>query len=248
MSVLERESHLTIQVGADADRVFDAALKGMEDAGLRITAKDATKRTAEAETKTLKAILRNSYGETVSMAVEGDAHVSEVRLRSVAKSKLGFCSHKHLRKIVEALAQSFGRAALTRRGHDPNDRNSQTVLGARTKEGVRSVMVHGEINRPVKSSYALSATLALVAFGLAWYLIGGGLEKHAAQNLEEIRIKVAADAVERYEIAKRNGTPIDACVQAGIVTAAYLQAKDEANYRMWKVTEDAECAYAGLRK
>jgi len=34
----------------------------------------------------------------------------------------------------------------------------------------------------------------------------------------------------QYEIAARHGGAIDVCVQAGLVTAAYLQAKDESHY------------------
>jgi hypothetical protein len=71
--------------------------------------------------------------------------------------------------------------------------------------------------------------------GLLWYFYGGGLEN-----------KVADDAVKEYEIAKRNGTRMDVCVHAGLVSAAYLQAKDEEKYREWKTTEKADCAAAGL--
>lgn len=41
----------------------------------------------------------------------------------------------------------------------------------------------------------------------------------------------ATDAVTQYEIAKRQGDKMQICVQAGFVTAAFLQAKDEKNYR-----------------
>lgn len=51
----------------------------------------------------------------------------------------------------------------------------------------------------------------------------------------------------QYGIAKRNGSDIDACVQAGMVAAAYLQAENEAGYQVWKQTEKADCAKAGLR-
>jgi len=38
----------------------------------------------------------------------------------------------------------------------------------------------------------------------------------------------------------------DVCVHAGLVAAAYLQAKDEENYREWKATEKTDCVAAGL--
>jgi hypothetical protein len=52
--------------------------------------------------------------------------------------------------------------------------------------------------------------------------------------------------VTEYGIAKRNGNSMDACVQAGFVAAAFLQAKDEASYRQWKDTETLDCKTAGL--
>jgi len=58
--------------------------------------------------------------------------------------------------------------------------------------------------------------------------------------------KVSSDAVAQYGIAKRNGAKMDICVHAGFVAAAFMQAKDEANYRQWKQTETVDCAAAGL--
>ena len=65
-------------------------------------------------------------------------------------------------------------------------------------------------------------------------------------NLEGIPEKVASDAVEQYNIAKRKGSAMDACVQAGMVAAAYLQAKDEAKYGAWLKTKKGDCTSAGL--
>lgn len=59
---------------------------------------------------------------------------------------------------------------------------------------------------------------------------------------------MASDAVTQYEIAKRSGSAIDACVQAGFVSAAYLQAKDESNYQRWKGTEKIDCLAAGINR
>lgn len=94
---------------------------------------------------------------------------------------------------------------------------------------------------------AALATLVVLGLG-AWFYFGGGLEQQAAENMREIEKKVAIDAVRQYDIAKRNGTAIDACVQAGMVSAAFLQANDEPNYAQWKQTEKSDCAAAGLPK
>lgn len=71
-----------------------------------------------------------------------------------------------------------------------------------------------------------------------WFYFGGGLEKQAANEMRKIEQQVASDAVRQYQIARRNGNAMGACVQAGLVSAAYLQAKDEATYQKWKATED----------
>ena len=86
----------------------------------------------------------------------------------------------------------------------------------------------------------------LVVVGAAWYLFGGGLEKQAAKDLDNIQQQVAADFVNQYEIAKRSGTAIDAHLHAGLAAAAYLQAGDESNYRKWKEIEKREARRAGL--
>lgn len=63
-------------------------------------------------------------------------------------------------------------------------------------------------------------------------------------NIEDIYTKVALDAVAKYEIVKRNGSAIDACGQASLVAASFLQAKDEENYKGWKIVEKADCKAA----
>lgn len=65
-------------------------------------------------------------------------------------------------------------------------------------------------------------------------------------NLENIEKQVATDSVDQYNIAKKQGDPMMVCVQAGFVSAAYLQAKDDANYNKWKDIEKADCSKAGL--
>jgi hypothetical protein len=59
--------------------------------------------------------------------------------------------------------------------------------------------------------------------------------------------QVVNDSIKEYNIASRSGSSMDACVHAGIVAAAYLQAKDETNYRSWKSREEGDCRRAGLR-
>lgn len=82
------------------------------------------------------------------------------------------------------------------------------------------------------------------AMSLALLVLGCSTES----RLDEITRKVALDAVAQYEIAKRGTDKIQTCVSAGLVAAAYLQAKDEPNYNAWKARERDDCAAAGMPK
>lgn len=58
--------------------------------------------------------------------------------------------------------------------------------------------------------------------------------------------KVADDSIDQYELTKKHGSKIEICVHAGMVAAAFLQAKSEAKYAEWKAVEKADCAKAGM--
>ena len=98
------------------------------------------------------------------------------------------------------------------------------------------------------SQYKVFSTLiGLVFFGIIfWYLFGGGLEQQATDSLDTIKNQVAEDSVRQYNIAKSQGDLIQICVQAGMVSAAYLQANDQSNYNRWKRIEKEDCRAAGL--
>lgn len=102
---------------------------------------------------------------------------------------------------------------------------------------------HCGIKNPVQKSLAyrviLISILALVGF---WYVSGG--MTNAVQT--DIFDKVARDAVAQYEIAKRSGTQMDRCVHAGLVKAAFLQAKKETEFTSWNQIEKTDCAKAGV--
>jgi hypothetical protein len=100
------------------------------------------------------------------------------------------------------------------------------------------------VDKKTSSTQAIFGLVIVAAS--AWYFFGGGMEKQAGKDLEAIEKTVASDAVTQYQIAKRNGSAMDACVQAGMVSAAFLQAKDEGSYKTWKATEKADCATAGV--
>lgn len=110
--------------------------------------------------------------------------------------------------------------------------------------------VHGApVTQGGARASSVGAVIALLLMGVSgWYYFGGGLESQATRTMQDIHNKVAADAVAQYGIASRNGAAMDVCVQAGLVVAAYLQAKDEASYQQWKRKERADCAKVGIEK
>ena len=75
-----------------------------------------------------------------------------------------------------------------------------------------------------------------------------GCDQAAEAQMDSTYDKVSSDMVAQYDIAKKQGDPIQTCVQAGMVSAAYLQAKDEAKYNEWKAIEKTDCKAAGIDK
>lgn len=99
---------------------------------------------------------------------------------------------------------------------------------------------------PKQNSKLKAAVGGIMVIGFIWFYFGGGLESAAESKMDEIKNQVAADAEAQYNIAKQSGSAMDAYVQAGIVSAAYLQAKDQANYSKWKAIEKQEAERAGI--
>ena len=69
----------------------------------------------------------------------------------------------------------------------------------------------------------------------------------AAAMMANIEMQVATDAVKQYAIVVENGGgAMDRCVQAGMVSAAFLQANAADRYAEWKQVEKRDCRAAGL--
>lgn len=75
-----------------------------------------------------------------------------------------------------------------------------------------------------------------------------GCDAATDMQMENVHNKVADDMVAQYDIAKKQGDAMQTCVQAGMVSAAYLQAQDEAKYNEWKAIEKTDCKAAGIDK
>lgn len=106
-----------------------------------------------------------------------------------------------------------------------------------------------------QSMSALQVVGAIIGAGVVIYLIYGNrlfggapsMAQPAQSIMDNISQQVAADQIQQYEMVKRNsGTKIEICGQASIIAAAYLNAKDEPNYRKWKDIERADCKAAGM--
>ena len=108
----------------------------------------------------------------------------------------------------------------------------------------------------VSSSHNWGATVALLCFGGAAILIiltlfqagafGDFAIQAATKQVDSIAKQVANDQEQQYDIARRQGDKMQICVQAGMVAAAHLQAKDSSSYNRWKKKESSDCEAAGI--
>jgi len=92
----------------------------------------------------------------------------------------------------------------------------------------------------------IGAIVAILLFVVIFKSMNKAVHVEAKSQMEEIQNQVADDAVKQYEIAKRQGDKTQIWVQAQLVSAAYLQAKDEANYQKWKAVEKQAGKDAGM--
>ncbi len=93
----------------------------------------------------------------------------------------------------------------------------------------------GDAVTDAKKPSVVQGVVALAVFGAtAWFFWAGGLER-----------KVADDMIANYNTAKATGDAMQTCVHAGMVVAAYIQANDAANAKVWQATERSDCERAG---
>jgi hypothetical protein len=123
---------------------------------------------------------------------------------------------------------------------------------------VSAIIVFPPIYKPIKDKLhiSLSGGLRFVIVIILLSIIGTllisdgmlvtNLNQRTSNVMDDIYQKVASDAVQQYRIAERQGDKIQICVQAGLVSATYLQAQDESSYRTWKDIEKAVCRQAGM--
>ena len=73
------------------------------------------------------------------------------------------------------------------------------------------------------------------------------LEEIANAQLEDTKRQTPAEqAVAQYDLSQRRGNALDMCARAHRVVVAFLEANDQANYKIWKRRENVDCAKAGI--
>jgi hypothetical protein len=72
------------------------------------------------------------------------------------------------------------------------------------------------------------------------------INRQADAEMTRINRQVVNDQIEQLKITVKHGSPTDICVQAGLLSAALLQAKDETGYAEAKKLEQKACKAAGL--
>src|SRR5688572_6372486 len=103
---------------------------------------------------------------------------------------------------------------------------------------------HCGVTNPAASAGAIvmgAVSMVVVLSALGWYFFGGGFDQQVSKGMDDIYAKVSQDAVDQYRITAQSGGAMDRCVQAGMVTAAFLQEKNDAQYARWKETEKRDC-------
>jgi hypothetical protein len=91
---------------------------------------------------------------------------------------------------------------------------------------------------------SVSTFLSVIGTALGfWLFLSGGLPRQAPYSSHAIPQPVAVESVTHYEIAKRNGPAMDACVQPG-----HWHARDEDDSQKWQGIERSDCALAWLSR
>ncbi len=84
-------------------------------------------------------------------------------------------------------------------------------------------------------------------FAAGWVATNRNEGRATQSAMDNINAQVLADSIRKYQMAKASGTAMDACVQAGMVKAAALQANSAAAFQQYTAIEKVDCAAAGLR-
>lgn len=104
-----------------------------------------------------------------------------------------------------------------------------------------------DTKRKEEPSAGIWATAAFILIVGGYWMYSITIGPAIAHDQEQsINTQVAQDAMDQYQIAVKGGNKAQICVQAQMVSAALLQAKEEDLYLKWVDTEKQQCARAGI--
>jgi len=115
------------------------------------------------------------------------------------------------------------------------DLRKVSIFNAKIWERKMSIFTKNKSDGEQKKSKVSQVLLLILVGGVAYYLIGGGVEEG-----------VANDVVEQYNLVKESGDKMQMCVRAGLVAEVYLQAGNKSEYRNWTDIKNNDCAEAGV--
>ncbi|MGI1661399.1 hypothetical protein ACRDNQ_04075 [Palleronia sp. KMU-117] len=93
---------------------------------------------------------------------------------------------------------------------------------------------------------AIAITLVVIITLITLVALAIPSEDAVQESVNGLYETVATDFAAQYELTKQHGSPLDRCLAAQQVAAAYLQANSTAQYAEWKSIEGVECSRAGL--
>jgi type VI protein secretion system component VasK len=96
---------------------------------------------------------------------------------------------------------------------------------------------------PKASSQVIKIAAFSVLLSVAMLLFLGNKFSWFADNKAQ---EAVVKAVQKYESLQQSSNKISICVQAGVVTSAYLQIDDAAKHQEWEAIEKKDCEAAGV--
>ncbi|TSE08549.1 MULTISPECIES: hypothetical protein [Aquimarina] len=80
--------------------------------------------------------------------------------------------------------------------------------------------------------------LIFILLILIYFVFTTGSDETIHQQINETKNQVVQDAIEQYNIIKRNGSDLEISMHAGFVADAFLKVGDKENYSKWKKIEN----------
>jgi hypothetical protein len=146
------------------------------------------------------------------------------------------------------ITKTKASAVITRRCRQSFDPGPGIAFGNGDRLGVMDSLPQSiystQPKRKPQSLGCLYIVAALFVAYFVWKLLPVNLEREAGELMRNISQQRASELEQQYVLARKHGTPMDAYHAAMQCAMAYLDLKDEANYKKWKQIENAEARRA----